>query len=157
MCLPYGYLGARHKQSLGPSEQDTSLIDNGAIDVAPPTAQKVEANPLPCHATGPSGSFVNMVSMEELPIDPLQLTAPPNAKIRVHIMKRKTPLVVPVNYSSANLFIIGCPAFVSSQSLSQNMATLTISSGPWLATKPVFITGGSGCQQVSEVSSVNRI
>lgn len=97
-----------------------------------------------------------MVSTEELLFDPSQLIAPPSATICVRIMKKKAPMVALVNYSPANPFIIPSPTAVSLQSLSLNMAKLNIFVGPQIATKPILIIGGSGGQQVLDISEVTR-
>lgn len=60
-------------------------------------------------------------------------------------------MVAPVNYSPANPFIIG-PASMSPQSLSQNMAKLTISFGSQPAVTPILIIEGNAGQQVSKIS-----
>lgn len=98
-----------------------------------------------------------MVLTRELFIDLPQLIAPPDATICARIKKSKAPLTASIRYSLANLFLINGPAIVSSQSLSQNMAKLTISSRPQQATKPILIIEGNGGQQIYEISVVTII
>lgn len=80
-----------------------------------------------------------MVLTEELLIDPSKLIGPLGATVHFLVMDNKVPLVTPDNYSPTNIFIIGRPTSVGSQSLSKNMAKPTVSPEPQPTIKPVLI------------------
>lgn len=71
-------------------------------------------------------------------------------------MKSDVPLLAPINYSLANPFIFSGPTFVIPQSLSQNMAKITISFGAQKTVKLVLIIRENAGQQVLEISGMTR-